>query len=144
MSTPVPGNGSDPAASNVATAAVEVTERAAALVREEIELAKTEITEKLTKVAKGAAVGAVAGIFVVTALFYALDAVAWGVADVVDHIWLGFALVALGLLVLGAIAGFVAARWLKAGAPPTPDMAIQEAKLIKETIDEARSKETVS
>ena len=143
MSTSPPGNGSEASASNVATAAVEVTERAATLVREEIELAKTEITEKLTKVAKGAAVGAIAGIFVITGLLYALDAVAWGVADVVDHIWLGFAIVSLGLIVLGAIAGLLAARWLKAGAPPTPDMAIEEAKLIKETIDEARTKETV-
>ena len=40
-----------------------------------------------------------------------------------------------GLLVLfGAIAGYLAYRWLRTG-PPTPDMAIEEAKITKETLE---------
>ena len=35
------------------------------------------------------------------------------------------------LVLLAAIAGFVAYRFFKKGAPPTPDMAIEEAKLTK-------------
>ena len=38
------------------------------------------------------------------------------------------------LFLFGAIAGFLAARFFKRGAPPAPQMAIEEAKLIKETI----------
>jgi hypothetical protein len=35
------------------------------------------------------------------------------------------------LVILAAIAGFVAYRFFKKGAPPTPDMAIEEAKLTR-------------
>jgi hypothetical protein len=47
---------------------------------------------------------------------------------------MGYGIVAIALFILGGLAGFMAARLFKAGAPPTPDMAIQEGKLIKETI----------
>ena len=39
------------------------------------------------------------------------------------------------LLLLAAAAGFFAYRSFQAGAPPTPDKAIQEAKLTKEAIE---------
>jgi hypothetical protein len=38
------------------------------------------------------------------------------------------------LVVHGAIAGLLAARVVKSGAPPTPDMAIEEARKIRETV----------
>jgi hypothetical protein len=38
------------------------------------------------------------------------------------------------LFLLGAIVGFVASRLVKRGTPPTPQMAIEEGKLIKETV----------
>ena len=38
------------------------------------------------------------------------------------------------LIVLGAIAGLIAARVVKRGAPPTPDMAIEEARRIRDTV----------
>jgi hypothetical protein len=38
------------------------------------------------------------------------------------------------LLIIAAIAGYVASRLFKAGAPPTPDLAIEEAQRIKETV----------
>ena len=43
-------------------------------------------------------------------------------------------IVAVLLFVFGALAGFIAARLFKRGAPPTPQMAIEEGKLIKETV----------
>jgi uncharacterized membrane protein YqjE len=115
----------------------EVTERASLLVREEIELAKAEVTEKVTKLIKGAAVGIVAGIFFVAGLIYLLHSLSWLLWQVIggeDDFWIGFLIVAVALFLLGAIAGFVAARFVKRGAPPTPVMAIEEAQLIKETI----------
>ena len=45
----------------------EISERASLLVREEIELAKAEVTDKVTKLIKGAVVGIVAGVFAVFA-----------------------------------------------------------------------------
>ena len=35
---------------------------------------------------------------------------------------------------LGALAALLAYRFVKAGTPPTPKMAIEEAKLIKDTV----------
>jgi hypothetical protein len=123
---------------NLAHTVAEVSERASLLVREEIELAKTEVTEKLTKLVKGAAVGAVAGVFIITALFLLLNGLAWFAwfelpVGSTEYYW-GFFAVAAALVLLGALAGFVAFRALKAGAPPTPAMAIDEARKIKDAV----------
>jgi uncharacterized membrane protein YqjE len=123
--------------SDLGQAIQEVTERASLLVREEIELAKAEVTEKATKLAKGAAVGIVAGIFAVAGLIYLLHSLSWLLWQLIggeDDFWIGFLIVAVALFLLGAIAGFLAARFFKSGSPPTPAMAIEEGKLIKETV----------
>ena len=115
----------------------EVTERASLLVREEIELAKIEVTESVTKLIKGAVVGIIAGIFAVFGLIYLLHAVSWAIWQTIgtdDNFWIGFLIVAVVLFLLGAIAGFAASRFIKRGSPPTPQMAIEEGKLIKETL----------
>lgn len=111
-------------------AVTDVTDKATLLIREEIELAKTEISEKVTSLAKGAGVAAAAGVFAVFALIYLLHALAWFFVDLLDTdlIWLGYLIVFGILIVLTAIAGFIGLRWIKRGSPPTPDMAIEEAK----------------
>jgi hypothetical protein len=124
---------------NIATAITEVSERATLLVREEIELAKTEVAEKATKLVKGAVVGVAAGVFLVTALFFVLIGCAWllyyelpiGNAYTVFY---GFFAMAIILVVLGVIAGLIAARVVKKGSPPVPSMAIEEAQKIRETV----------
>ena len=123
--------------SELGQAVQDVTERASLLIREEIELAKREVTDKVTKLIKGAVVGIVAGIFAVFGLVYLLDALAWGIWELFDmdrDFWVGFLIVAVLLFLFGGIAGFLAARFLKRGSPPTPQMAIEEGKLIKETV----------
>ena len=52
-----------------------------------------------------------------------------------NTVWQGFAVVTALLLLLAAIGGFIAYRLLKAGAPPTPDMAIEEARLTREALE---------
>ena len=122
--------------SDLGQAIQDVTEKLSLLVREEVELAKTEVTEKASKLIKGAVVGIVAGIFAVFGLIYLLHSGAWAIYDIIDSDspWLGYLIVAAVLFVLGALAGFIAARLVKRGAPPTPQMAIEEGKLIKETV----------
>jgi uncharacterized membrane protein YqjE len=131
------GNGSGQP-QNIATAITEVSERLSVLVREEIELAKTEVTEKVTKLIKGAVVGMAAGIFVVAALLVSLHGFAWlawwGLPVARDQYFWGFFVVAAVLLLLGALAGWIAARAVRSGSPPTPVMAIDEARKIKETV----------
>jgi hypothetical protein len=122
----------------ISAAVQEVAERAQLLVREEIELAKAEITLKLTKLAKGAAIGAAAAVFVIGALILLLHGfswLAWWLLPVSDtQFFWGFFLVALLLFVFGAIAGYAASKLFKSGAPPTPDLAIEEAQKIKDTV----------
>jgi uncharacterized membrane protein YqjE len=131
----MPTNNND--TSELGQAIQDVSEKMSLLVREEIELAKTEVTEKITKLIKGAAVGIAAGIFAVFGLIYLGHGLAWLIWDVIGNstnFWIGFVIVAVFLFILGGIAGFLAARFFKRGAPPAPQMAIEEAKLIKETI----------
>jgi uncharacterized membrane protein YqjE len=126
--------------SELAKALQDVTTRAQLIVREEIELAKVEVQTKATKLAKGAAVGAAAGVFVLGGLIYFLHFAAWGIADILGNdVWLGYLIVAVLLFLLAAIAGFLAYRFVKGGTPPTPQMAIEEAQRVRETISASRS-----
>jgi uncharacterized membrane protein YqjE len=119
----------------LAGAVSEVSERASVLIREEIELAKAEISEKVSKLIRGTVVGIAAGVFVVIGLLFLLHAAAWGLYTAFfDQVYLGYLVVAGILFLLAALAGFLAAKAVKAGSPPVPKMAIEEGKLIKETI----------
>jgi uncharacterized membrane protein YqjE len=127
--------------SEMARAIQDVTEKAQLLVREEIELAKAEMTEKVTKLIKGAVFGIVAGVFAVFALIYLLNALSWGINDLLDvstALWAGFLITGGLILVLGAIAGVFALRFVKKGSPPTPQLAIEEAQLIRGTLSEGK------
>ena len=131
----------------IAQAIQEVSERAQILVREEIELAKAEVSAKISQLVKGAAVGAAAGIFAIVGLLFLLHGFAWlayYALPVPDgtFFW-GFFLVAGILFLLGAIAGFVASRAFKRGSPPKPEMAIDEAKRIRETVTSDRPEQTI-
>ena len=127
----------DQQSTELARAIQDVTEKAQLLVREEIELAKAEMTEKATKLLKGAVFGIVAGVFAVFALIYLLGALSWGINDLLDvstALWAGFLITGALVLLLGGIAGVLALRFVKKGSPPTPQLAIEEAQLIKGTI----------
>ena len=118
---------------NLATAVTEVSERVSVLVREEIELAKAEVTEKISSLARGAAAIAIAAVFGLLAVPFGLLAIAWGLNSAIGNDWSGFVIV-FGLLIVLAIgAGLFAWRKLRVG-PPTPKMAIDEAKKIRETV----------
>jgi len=113
----------------------DVSEKASQLVREEIELAKAEVQHKISKLTKGAVVGAAAGVFAIFGITMLFHALAWLLADVFDNAEIGFGIVALALLVLAAIAGLIAARLFKRGSPPTPEMAIEEARLTRAELE---------
>ena len=118
---------------NLARAVTEVSERMAVLVREEIELAKVEMTQKVSSIARGAAAVAIGAVFGVFALVFVLLTVAWGLNSALTSIWLGF-LIVTGLLVLLTVVAFLFAwRKLKVGAP-TPKLAIEEARKIRATV----------
>ena len=119
----------------------EVSRKSSLLVREEIELAKAEVTLKAKRLGGGAAAAAIAGVFAVLALIFFLHALAWFFADVIGgvgllQIWLGYLITAGVLLVLGAGCGTLALRFFRRGLPPTPQLAIDEAKKTRATLEE--------
>lgn len=116
----------------------DIAERVSLLVREEIELAKAEVSAKVTKLIKGIVVGVAAGIFAVTGLLFLLHGFAWLAWYALpvgnSSFYLGFFVVAGTLFLLGGLAGFLAARFFKESTPPVPHMAIDEAGKIKRTL----------
>ena len=115
----------------------DVTERVSILVREEIELAKVEVTEKVTNLVKGSVVGIAAGVFVLIGLAMLMHAIAWGINDLLgieSAVWVGFGIEALLWFIVAAVAGLIAYKAVKKGAPPKPAMAIEEAKQTKATL----------
>jgi H+/Cl- antiporter ClcA len=128
-----------PPREGVGPAVQEISYRAQQLVREEIELAKAEVSAKVASLVKGVAVGVVGGIFGVVALLFFLHGLSFGFSDWfgVDP-WIGYWITTAILFLLAGLAAFLATRFLKKGSPPKPEMAIDEAQRIKRTVDEAR------
>jgi uncharacterized membrane protein YqjE len=130
----------------IASAVTEVSERAAVLVREEIELAKAEIAEKTARLARGAVVAVAAGVFLLTALFFILIGCAWllyyelPIGNEFTYFW-GFFAMAVILIVLAIVAGLLAARAVRSSAPPVPEQAIEQARKIRETVAAGASAE---
>jgi uncharacterized membrane protein YqjE len=128
------GNGMPPddtGSKSLGEIVAEVSEKASQLVREEVELAKAEVTDKLSKLGRGAAIAGAAGVFLVFGITMFFHGLAWFLDDVFnweDNIWAGFAVVTLLLFLLAALAGLIAFRLFKKGSPPTPELAIEEAK----------------
>ena len=134
--------GSTSQQASLAAAIQDVTEKAQVLIREEIELAKAEMEGKIRSLVRGAAIGAAAGIFALAALLLIIHGLAWLAYDLLpigdaSTFYVGFFFVAAIFLILGAIAGFLAAKAFKKGSPPTPQLAIDEAKRIQHTVQTA-------
>ena len=123
---------------SIAGAVQEISERATTIIREEIELAKAEVQQKVNQLIRGVVIGTAAGIFIGTALLFVLHGAAWlawfELFGPGEFFW-GFFVVAGVLFVLGGLAGWLAAKLFRSGSPPTPDMAIDEAKRIRETME---------
>jgi H+/Cl- antiporter ClcA len=127
----------DPEDRSVAELVFDVSERASSLVREEIELAKTEVGEKVGKILRGSVVGIAAGTFAFLALILIMEGVAWLLAEEVfdGNAWPGFFVEAALFLLVAGLAGLFAYRSVQAGAPPMPEQAIEEAKQIRSTLE---------
>jgi hypothetical protein len=118
---------------SLAGAVTEVSEKLSLLVREEIELAKAEMSTKVSGLARGAAAVAIGAVFGVFALIFVLLTLAWGLNVITNSFWIGFAIVMVLLIALTFGAFIFAWRKLRVGAP-TPQLAIDEAKRISATV----------
>jgi hypothetical protein len=86
---------------------------------------------------RGGVAGIVAGVFALAGLAMLMHAIAWLLNDLFfdDDVWLGFLLEAIFWFAVAAAAGIFAYRSIEAGAPPTPEMAIEEGRRIKQTLE---------
>jgi uncharacterized membrane protein YqjE len=119
---------------------IDVSERTSNLVREEIELAKAEITEKVNELVRGSVVGLVGAVFLFFALLLFMHGFAWLLNDLVfNNFWAGFFVEAALFVLIGVIAVLIARSAFQKGAPPTPDQAIEQAKLTRERLEKPTS-----
>ncbi|MBN8866215.1 MAG: phage holin family protein [Solirubrobacterales bacterium] len=110
----------------------EVSERTSTLIREEIELAKTEVSEKVTTLARGSAVGIAAGVFAFLALILLMHAFALGVASLFGWgAWAGYLLEGVIFIAIAAGAGYFAYNSFEKTGAPIPTEAIEEAQKTK-------------
>jgi uncharacterized membrane protein YqjE len=129
----VPPPGSPPPKKSVADLVFDVSQGTSTLIREEFELAKAEVTEKVSKLLRGSVVGIAAGIFAFLALILVMEGIAWLLNEEVfdGKTWPGFFIEAAVFLLIAALAGYIAYRAVRAGSPPVPEQAIEEAKLTR-------------
>jgi uncharacterized membrane protein YqjE len=118
---------------NVATAITDISERMSLLVREEIELAKAELTQKIKTFRLGIAGFAIAAALALLLIPFALLTLAWGLNSLLSSTWLGFLIVSFVMLLGIIAAAFYGWRKIRKGVP-APTMAIDEAKKIRATV----------
>jgi predicted Co/Zn/Cd cation transporter (cation efflux family) len=138
----------DQSTAAIAQALQDVSEKAQLLVREEIELAKTEVQGKVRSLIRGSVAGIVGGVFALVALVMVLNGLAWLAYYLVTNpgsqqfFW-GFFIMAAILFLLGGLAAFLALRLIKKGTPPKPELALQEAKRIRATVQSPQPEKTI-
>ena len=115
----------------------DVSDRMSTLIREEIELAKAELKVKGMQLVRGTMAGLAGAVFGVYGILFALLTIAWALDAILisgaGDIWIGFAIVTAILFLLAIAAFLFAWRKLRVGPPP-PQMALNEAKKIRETV----------
>jgi uncharacterized membrane protein YqjE len=119
--------------SGLGAVARQVAEHASSLFRLELELAQLELKKKVTNLGLGLGLGIAAAVFALYGLGFLFATIAAGLATAMST-WLAILIVTLGLFVVAAVLGLIAANRIKKGTPPIPEQAIQEAKLTTEAI----------
>jgi len=122
---------------NLARAVTEVSERVTTLVREEIELAKAEVSVKLKSLTRGVVWFGIAGVLAFFGVILIPVTIAWVLDYVlisgVPNLWIGFLIVMGAFLILASVFVVLGIRKVRAGVPK-PTMAIDEAKKIRATV----------
>lgn len=94
-----------------------IAEDASTLFRQEILLAKQELTEGMVQGAKGGSILSAAGVAGIFTLAFLLTTIAWGLVALGLAAWAGFGIVTLVLLIVTAILALVGQREMKKSKP---------------------------
>ncbi len=81
VSAPVPPPEPGTEKKSIADLVFDVSQGTSTLIREEFELAKAEVAEKVGKLVRGSVVGLAAGVFAFLALILIMHGVAWLLAE---------------------------------------------------------------
>ncbi len=97
---------------SVAELFIDVSQGTSSLIREEFELAKAEVTEKVGKILRGSVVGIAAGAFAFLALILVMEGIAWLLNEEVfdGKTWPGFFIEAALFLPIAEADGSTASR----------------------------------
>ena len=102
MQQPGPTPPPDQSEKSVGELVFDVSERTSTLIREEIELAKAEISEKVSQLIRGSVVGVVGRRLPLLRADLIMEGVAWLLNDLVfDNFWLGFFVEAALFILIG-------------------------------------------
>jgi hypothetical protein len=107
--------------------------RSRTLLELNLELAKLEGKQKATAIGIAGGLGAVAAVLVVYAIGFIFAAIAAALSEALA-LWLSLLIVAGLLLLVAAIAGFLAMRFARKASPPKPTLALEEAARTVETV----------
>jgi len=110
-----------------------IKQRGQSLARLNLELAKLEAKKKVAALGVASGLALLAVVLVVYAIGFAFASAAAGISEALP-LWLSLLIVAGVILLLAAIAGFLAMRFAKKASPPTPEQAIEEAERTVETL----------
>jgi membrane protein len=111
----------------------EVVGRARSVAMLQVELALQEIKRKLAKIGLGLGLAVGALLVAVYAIGFLFAAAAAGLATTIP-LWASLLIVGAVLLMITFVLLALAIRSFKAGAPPVPKQAIEEARMTTETV----------
>ena len=134
---PAPGDPNRPdSEKTIGELVLEVTEQTAVLIREEIELAKAEVSEKISTLGRSSAVAVAAGVFAFLAVILLMHAFALGLNSLFfpDEPWAGYLIEGILFIAIAVGAGLFAKRTFQETGPPVPTEAIEEAQEIRATL----------
>jgi len=110
-----------------------VKQRMASLVQLNLELAKLEGKQKATALGVAGGLAALAAVLVVYAIGFALASAAAGLSEALP-VWASLLIVTGVILLLAAVAGFLAVRFARKASPPKPSQAMEEAERTVEAL----------
>jgi len=114
-------------------AARRVADHARSFVRLELQLAASELKQKVVALAAGIALVVLAGVLLLYGLGFAFAAAATAIAKAVP-MWAALLIVGGGLALFSGLLAVVGVTLLRRGAPPVPEQAIAEARLTTEAL----------
>ena len=131
---PPPGEAARPdvSAASVGQLLSEVTRDLSTLMRQEMELAKAEIKQEITKTGKGAGMLGGAGFAGYMVLLFLSIALWWGLANVMNEAWAAL-IVALVWAVIGAVL-YARGRAQLRAVHPKPEQTVDTLKQVPDAL----------